>query len=171
MDNVPVYFYSKELMTTLADQSISFAGKVHGVVAESVEALQKIFGVEDIPLNPAEMFFEAVTKSNSGDVVLRVTWSLSQGVVSLLVINVSDGMLLGTATLRLASNRYNESYDRFGDSELKAKVSNWFDTLSRIDVNGVTEYGQIYQTADEAPAPTEAPSEVPHVEAEVVSEG
>ena len=172
----PVYFYSKDLLTQVADQNIALAGKVYGVVAEVTESLQQIFGIEQIPLNPVDMFFEAITKGEDGDVVLRVDWRISQGTVTLVAINPVDGALLGSATLRLASNRFAESFNRIKDADLKAKLSQWFDGLSRIDVSTVAEVGHFYEKNDEAPAPNEpapapAPSEVPHVDAELVSEG
>lgn len=170
--NEQVYFYSKDLLTQIADQNIDLAGKVYGVVAEVTESLQQIFGIEQVPLNPMEMFFEAVTKGEDGEVVLRVDWRISQGTVTLVAINPVDGALLGSATLRLASNRFAESFNRIKDTDLKAKLSQWFDGLSRIDIATVAEVGHFYEKHNEAPAvPAPAPSEVPHVDAEVVSEG
>lgn len=170
--NEQVYFYSKDLLTQIADQNIDLAGKVYGVVAEVTESLQQIFGIEQVPLNPMDMFFEAVTKGEDGEVVLRVDWRISQGTVTLVAINPVDGALLGSATLRLASNRFAESFNRIKDADLKAKLSQWFDGLSRIDISTVAEVGHFYEKHNEAPAvPASAPSEVPHVEAEVVSEG
>ena len=180
MDNAPIYYYSKEVITSIVDQNINLAGKVYGVVVEALESLKQIFGVEQIPFNVADMFCEVPVKSNDGDVALRVAWNITNATISLMVINVADGLLLGTANLRVASNRFNESFDRFKDADLKAKVNVWFDTLSRIDITTVQEYGHLYQQNDEAPAPTaptstsapaEAPSEVLHVDAEIVSEG
>lgn len=170
--NEQVYFYSKDLLTQIADQNIDLAGKVYGVVAEVTESLQQIFGIEQVPLNPVDMFFEAVTKGEDGEVVLRVDWRISQGTVTLVAINPVDGALLGSATLRLASNRFAESFNRIKDADLKAKLSQWFDGLSRIDISTVAEVGHFYEKHNEAPAvPAQAPSEVPHVDAEVVSEG
>lgn len=168
-NNNPIYTYSKDLVTQISDQNVQMAGKVYGVVVECMEALQQIFGLSQIPLNPIEMRFEALTESEEGDVVLTCDWSLSQELVRLGVIRVSDNTVLGTAQLRFGSNNFTENYGRFKDGDLKAKTRTWFDKLSQTDIGTVEPVGSFYQNnAEENTAPAQ---DIPTVEPEIVSEG
>jgi hypothetical protein len=62
-NNNQLYTYNREFLTHISDRAISMAGKVYGVVAESVESLQQIFNTTQVPLNPEMVRFEALTQS------------------------------------------------------------------------------------------------------------
>ena len=147
-NNNQLYTYNREFLTHISDRAISMAGKVYGVVAESVESLQQIFNTTQVPLNPEMVRFEALTQSEEGDIALICEWDLSREVVKLTVIRMADTVVLGVAQLRLTDNNFSESYGRFRDGELKSKVSTWFDTLSPKNIAEVTQVGNFYASRD-----------------------
>lgn len=175
-NNNQLYTYNREFLTHISDRAISMAGKVYGVVAESVESLQQIFNTTQVPLNPEMVRFEALTQSEEGDIALICEWDLSKELVKLTVVRMVDNVVLGGAQLRLTDNNFSESYGRFRDGELKSKVRTWFDSLSQTNPDEVKEVGNFYESRaaqanvqSEAPAPEAAA--VPTVEPEIVSEG
>lgn len=175
-NNNQPYIYSREFLTQVSDRAISIAGKIYGVVAESVESLQQVFNITQVLLNPDMMRFEALTRSEEGDIALICEWDLSREFVKLTVVRMADNIVLGGAQLRLTDNNFSESYGRFRDGELKSKVRTWFDGLSQTNPVEVKEVGSFYENrAAEAKARSEAPApetaEIPKVEAEMVSEG
>lgn len=173
------YVYSEQFMADLTAQAKEYFEKTMGVVSECVKSLQMIFKVDEVPVVTTQEYvsFDAIVKSEEGEVVLRTGWNLTSSSVFLAVIRVADGALLGMANLKLIGNDFHETYASFKDADLKAKVRTWFDALSRINLEDISA-GKAEATAEasvpvpESPvATTEVPSEVPHVEAEIVSEG
>ena len=175
-NNNQPYIYSREFLAQVSDRAISIAGKIYGVVAESVESLQQVFNITQVLLNPDMMRFEALTQSEEGDIALICEWDLSREFIKLTVIRLADNVVLGGAQLRLTDNNFSESYGRFRDGELKSKVRTWFDGLSQTNPVEVKEIGSFYESrAAQAKAQSEAPApeaaEIPTMEPEIVSEG
>ena len=160
--------FSDELLEEIANLNISWLGKVYGVVSVACKSMKEVYGLDEVVFNnnAQAMTFIGFVKSNEErEPFAVVNWSLSGESVTLSILRPNDNITIASAVLNLSLNEYTEHFGRFEDLEFKDKTRQWFDTLSKIDINGVSEFGRIYHTSESNG------DDVPKVDAEIVSEG
>lgn len=156
--------FSDALLEEIANINISWLGKVYGVVSVACKSMKEVYGIDEVVFNnnAQSMTFVGFVKSNEEhEPFAVVNWSLSGESVTLSILRPNDNTTIASAVLNLSLNEYTEHFGRFEDLEFKYKTRMWFDTLSKIDINGVRGFGRIYHTSDD----------VPKVTTEIVSEG
>lgn len=166
--------YNDDLLMTLSDSVVNNAGIVIAMLKECIETEKRIFGITDpVILNHETGCFEALVHSGDGDVILAVAWDTTIRMRILMsVIRGSDNTILSNALIR-RDGMFNETHVGYKDIELKNKVRSWFDHMSALNIDTIKPVGSFYGTPEENTTPSQPTTEetVPHVEAEVVSEG
>lgn len=169
---------TKEIFDRIREESRIGCDTVHTSLGLILEEMQKVFTVEP-GFDFRNKSFAAPFAAPSGQVILVGDRSLDAmaAYARVMVPGVQDPI---AQCAFYADGRITETLEYISDMELKTRARMWFDSTSTRFVEMFKQKANDVQVQDapsveEAPveSPVEAPSEeeIPHVDAEVVSEG
>jgi len=163
---------SKMALDELKRVSIIYTNIVHDILDGIVSSGESVFGKE-FAFNARNHTFEAVIPSEIGDIVLIANRDLNAFAAWSTAIVVGADKPIAKAYYQY-DGKVEETFYLIRDPELKAKIRAWFDlcTKGMIDVIDMNRMPKEQESSEPLTVDTAIINEnIPHVEADIVSEG
>ena len=157
-------------LSELKAVSAAYSNITHDILAGIVNAGELVFGVE-FKVNNRNHSFEALVPSEIGNVVLVADRDLNAFAAWSTAVIPGSEIPLAKAFYEY-DGKVEETFHLIRDPELKAKLRAWFDGCTEAMLNVLkTQSNPQNATPSQPVAAVKEEKDIPHVDAEIVSEG